>query len=56
MVDFLFSTALNLGPLEISTIIISSLGFLIMFGIASAKGDYQGIIDDALKNKNKSLK
>ena len=44
----LFSVSLALGPLEIGAITISGLGFLIMFGLASTKGDYQGLIKSTL--------
>tara|TARA_Y100001968_G_scaffold167223_1_gene153169 strand:- start:1827 stop:1991 length:165 start_codon:yes stop_codon:yes gene_type:complete len=30
--------------------IVSGLGFAILFGIASAKGDFHGLIDTTLKN------
>ena len=30
--------------------VISTCGFLIMFAIASSKGDYQGLVDSTLKN------
>tara|TARA_Y100001968_G_scaffold333927_1_gene401238 strand:+ start:22155 stop:22355 length:201 start_codon:yes stop_codon:yes gene_type:complete len=46
----IFATDLNLSPLSISAIIISGLGFIIMFGIASAKGGYQDLINTTLEN------
>ncbi len=30
--------------------IIASLGFVVMFGLASAGGDYQGLINTTLEN------
>ena len=45
-----FAVSLGLNPLEIAAIVVSSLGFIIMFGIASAKGDFQGLITATLKN------
>ncbi|KGG12166.1 hypothetical protein EV05_1371 [Prochlorococcus sp. MIT 0601] len=46
----LFSVALGLNPLEIAVIIIAGLGFLLMFGISSAKGGYQDLIKTTLDN------
>ena len=46
----LFGLALNLSPWTWAATIISSLGFLIMFGIASSKGDYQGLVKTTLDN------
>ena len=42
--------ALVLSPLEISVAFISGLGFIVMFGLASAKGDFQGLIKTTLDN------
>ncbi len=56
----LFSVALQLGPIEIGAILLSGLGFLIMFGYSSATGGYQDLIkttldnDDARRKKNSS--
>jgi len=42
--------------------IIASLGFIVMFGLSSAGGDYQGLINTTLENdaiareKNKNKK
>tara|TARA_B100000700_G_C14389160_1_gene553991 strand:- start:62 stop:277 length:216 start_codon:yes stop_codon:yes gene_type:complete len=47
-----FAIALDLGVLGWTATIFSGLAFVVMFGIASASGDYQGIIDDALKTKS----
>ncbi len=48
MIQSFFAVALNLGPLEIGAISISVIGFAIMFGLSSAKGDYQGLIKSTL--------
>ncbi|WP_269607926.1 hypothetical protein [Prochlorococcus marinus] len=39
-----------MNPLEIAVIIIAGLGFLLMFGISSAKGGYQDLIKTTLDN------
>ena len=46
----IFGIALNMGISAWIATIISSLGFIIMFGIASSKGDYQGLIKTTLSN------
>ena len=46
----LFAIELNLSPITISAIVISSVGFLVMFLIASAKGEYQDLVQTTLKN------
>ena len=46
----LFAIDLNLSPLTISAIVISGVGFLVMFLIASAKGEYQDLVQTTLKN------
>ncbi len=53
-VNFIFGVPLNLGYGTWSIILIASFGFLIMFGISSAKGDYQGLIKTTLENDAKS--
>ena len=45
-----FAVSLELNPIEIAAIVISGLGFVVMFGIASAKGDFQGLIQTTLAN------
>ena len=45
-----FAISLGLNPIEIAAIVISGLGFIIMFGIASAKGDFQGLVKTTLQN------
>ncbi len=46
---YLFAVDLNLGTGEILAIAISVVGFIVMFGLSSAKGDYQGLINTTLK-------
>ena len=46
----IFAIALEIGSAGWITIAVSGLGFIIMFGIASAKGDYQGLAKTTLKN------
>ena len=48
--NYLFAVSLGLGPIEIAVISISAIGFIAMFGIASAKGDFQGLIKTTLEN------
>tara|TARA_B100000700_G_C15047548_1_gene858667 strand:+ start:2585 stop:2767 length:183 start_codon:yes stop_codon:yes gene_type:complete len=45
-----FAIALDLSPLSLTVIVISGLGFIIMFGISSAKGDFQGLAKTTLEN------
>ena len=49
-----FAIPLNLGIATWSVIGISSIGFLIMFGISSAMGDFQGLVSTTLENDAKS--
>ncbi len=46
----LFAIPLNMGTGTWIITIITGLGFLIMFSIASAGGDYQGLINTTLEN------
>ena len=48
--------ALQLTPIEISVVIFSGLGFIIMFGLASSQGGYQDLIKTTLKNDEISRK
>tara|TARA_Y100001968_G_C18968040_1_gene530932 strand:- start:286 stop:462 length:177 start_codon:yes stop_codon:yes gene_type:complete len=48
--NYLFAVSLGLSPIEIAAISISTIGFIAMFGIASAKGDFQGLIKTTLEN------
>ena len=52
-----FAVALGLSNTEIGVILFAGVGFLVMFGLASAKGDYQGFTiygfeGDGLMEKN----
>ncbi len=46
----LFAIPLNMGTGTWAVTIIAGLGFVVMFGISSAGGDYQGLINTTLKN------
>ncbi len=46
----LFAIPLNMGIGAWIVTIIASLSFVLMFGIASAGGDYQGLINTTLEN------
>ena len=46
----IFAVALEIGAPGWIAIVISSLGFIVMFGISSAKGDYQGLAKTTLEN------
>lgn len=48
--ELFFAIALGLGNLQIAVILISGVSFLLMFGIASAKGDFQGLVKTTLEN------
>ncbi len=50
MAHFIFAIAINMGIGGWIAAIISALGFVIMFGIASSMGDYQGLIQTTLNN------
>ena len=54
MSNILFAIPLNLGIATWSVIVVTSLGFLIMFGISSTLGDYQGLVNTTLENDAKS--
>ena len=45
----LLAISLGLGPIGWGVVVFSAISFLIMFGISSVKGDYKGIIEDALR-------
>ena len=47
---FPFAIALQLNPIEITAGVFSGIAFLVMFGVASAKGDFQGLIKSTLEN------
>jgi len=46
----LFAIPLNMGTGNWIVAIIAGLGFVVMFGLASAGGDYQGLINATLEN------
>ena len=46
----LFAIPLNMGTGTWVVTIVAGLGFVVMFGISSAGGDYQGLINTTLKN------
>ena len=46
----LFAIPLNMGTGTWVVTIIAGLGFIVMFGLASASGDYQGLINTTLEN------
>ena len=50
MIKPLFAIPLQLGTGTWIVTIIASLGFIIMFGISSSLGDYQGLVKTTLEN------
>ena len=46
----LFAVPLNMGTGTWVVTIIAGLSFVLMFGIASAAGDFQGLINTTLEN------
>ena len=46
----LFAVPLNMGTVTWVVTIIAGLSFIVMFGIASAFGDFQGLINTTLEN------
>ena len=46
----LFAIPLNMGTGTWAITIIASIGFIVMFGLSSAGGDYQGLINTTLEN------
>ena len=51
--NLVLAVDLNLSPLTETAIVISALGFILMFGIASAKGGFQDLITTTLDNDAK---
>ena len=45
-----FAVPLNMGTGTWIITIVAGLGFVVMFGIASAFGDFQGLINTTLAN------
>ena len=54
MLNPLFAVPLNMGTATWIVTIIAGLGFIVMFGIASAFGDFQGLINTTLVNDSLS--
>ena len=46
----LFAVPLNMGIGTWTVTIVAGLSFVVMFGIASAYGDFQGLINTTLEN------
>ena len=46
----LFAIPLNMSTGTWVITIIAGLGFIVMFGLSSAGGDYQGLINTTLEN------
>ena len=45
-----FAVSMGMGPVAWSAAVFSAVGFLVMFGIASAKGDFLGMAKSTLQN------
>ena len=52
----LFAVPLNMGTGTWIVTIVAGLSFIVMFGIASAFGDFQGLINTTLENDLNSRK
>ena len=50
MANIIFAIPLELSIATWSVIFIASLSFIVMFGLASAMGDFQGLIKTTLEN------
>ena len=50
MTNPLFAVPLNMGTGTWVVTIIAGLSFVVMFGLASAFGDFQGLINTTLEN------
>ncbi len=50
MASPLFAIPLNMGTGTWVVTIIAGISFIVMFGLASAGGDYQGLINTTLEN------
>tara|TARA_Y100001968_G_scaffold134623_1_gene122803 strand:- start:6887 stop:7078 length:192 start_codon:yes stop_codon:yes gene_type:complete len=46
----IFASDLNLSPFSIGVIAFSGLSFIVMFGIASAKGGFNELVQTTLEN------
>ena len=51
----LFAVPLNMGIGTWIETVVSRLGFIVMFGIASARGDYKVLINTTLENDSLSI-
>tara|TARA_Y100001968_G_C18961620_1_gene527995 strand:+ start:68 stop:268 length:201 start_codon:yes stop_codon:yes gene_type:complete len=56
MTHIIFGLPLNLGIGTWVVISISSIAFMVMFGLSSALGDYQGLVKTTLDNDSRSRK
>ena len=56
MLSPLFAVPLNMGTGTWIVTIFAGLSFVIMFGVASAFGDFQGLINTTLENDSMSRK
>ena len=54
MLSPLFAVPLNMGTGTWIVTIVAGLSFIVMFGIASAFGDFQGLINTTLENDSNS--
>ena len=50
LMEHLFAIELNLSPLTTGAIVVSAFGFIVMFGIASAKGGFEDLVKTTLEN------
>ncbi len=50
----LFAIPLNMSTGTWIVTIIAGLGFVVMFGLSSAGGDYQGLIKTTLENDSRA--
>ena len=50
MSNQVFAVPLNMGTGTWIVTIVAAVGFVVMFGIASAFGDFQGLISTTLEN------
>ncbi len=50
----LFAVPLNMGKGTWIVTIVAGISFILMFGIASAFGDFQGLINTTLENDSKA--
>ena len=56
MLSTLFAVPLNMGTGTWIVTIFAGLSFVVMFGIASAFGDFQGLINTTLENDSNARK